>query len=60
MYDMHSRLVRTEESNTALSAKCHALNDSLVKAHQWNIDLARIVSSIVPDPDHPVRKDGKR
>jgi len=26
--------MRTEESNTALSAKCQALNDSLVKCHQ--------------------------
>lgn len=34
MHDMHVRLVRTEESNTALSAKCQALNESLVKAHQ--------------------------
>ena len=34
MHDMHTRLVRTEESNSALSAKCQALNESLVKAHQ--------------------------
>lgn len=34
LYDLHSRLMRTEESNTALSAKCQALNDSLVKCHQ--------------------------
>lgn len=33
-YEMHARLVRTEESNTALSAKCQMLNESLVKAHQ--------------------------
>ncbi|KAL9129165.1 MAG: hypothetical protein Q9217_002305 [Psora testacea] len=57
MYDMHLRLLRTEESNTALSAKCHALNDSLVKAHQWNLDLTRIVSSMIPDPDNPTRRD---
>lgn len=60
MYDIHSRLMRTEESNTALSAKCQALNDSLVKAHQWNLDLTHLVSSMIPDPDHPVRRDGKR
>ncbi|KAL9099011.1 MAG: hypothetical protein Q9163_005431, partial [Psora crenata] len=58
MYDMHLRLMRTEESNTALSAKCHALNDSLVKAHQWHVDLTRLVSSMIPDPAHPVRRDG--
>ena len=34
VFDLHARLSRTEESNTALSAKCHFLNDSLVKCHQ--------------------------
>ena len=34
LYDMHTKLMRTEESNTALSAKCQALNDGLVKCHQ--------------------------
>ena len=34
LYDMHARLMRTEESNTALSSKCQAMNDSLVKCHQ--------------------------
>lgn len=34
LYDLHARLMRTEESNTALSAKCQVLNDSLVKCHQ--------------------------
>lgn len=34
LYDMHARLVRTEESNTALSTKCQALTDSLINCHQ--------------------------
>ena len=34
LYEIHSRLVRTEENNTALSAKCQALNDSIVRCHQ--------------------------
>ena len=59
VFDIHARLMRTEESNTALSAKCHALNDSLVKAHQWNLDLTHLVSSMIPDPDHPIRRDCK-
>lgn len=59
IYDMHARLMRTEESNTALSAKCHTLNDSLVKAHQWNLDLTNLVSSMISDPDHPARQEGQ-
>ncbi len=34
LYDLHARLMRTEESNTALSAKCQALNESLIKCCQ--------------------------
>lgn len=34
LYDLHARLMRTEESNTALSSKCQSLNDSLAKCHQ--------------------------
>ena len=34
LYELHARLMRTEESNTALSSKCQALNDSLLKCLQ--------------------------
>ena len=34
LYDLHTRLIRTEESNTALSTKCAILSDSLARCHQ--------------------------
>ena len=34
LYDMHARLMRTEESNTALSTKCALLSDGLVRCQQ--------------------------
>lgn len=34
LYDMHSRLARSEESNAALSARCQTMADSLVKCCQ--------------------------
>ena len=34
LYDMHARLMRTEESNTALSSKCTLLSDGLVRCQQ--------------------------
>lgn len=37
LYDLHARLMRTEESNTALSEKCKVLNESLVKCHQASV-----------------------
>lgn len=40
-YELHARLMRTEESNTALSAKCQALNDSLVKCLQVSLQASQ-------------------
>ncbi|KAI4181395.1 MAG: hypothetical protein LQ346_006791 [Caloplaca aetnensis] len=37
LYELHTRLVRTEESNTALSSKCQALSDGVTKYHQQDI-----------------------
>lgn len=34
LYDMHARLMRTEESNTALSTKCAALSEGLARCQQ--------------------------
>ena len=75
VFDLHARLSRTEESNTALSAKCHVLNDSLVKCHQvsrwfwgnfsfakpsqWSLDLCHLITSVISDTDSPVRRDGR-
>ena len=43
LYDIHARLTRTEESNTALSSKCQALNESLVKCYQVGNDRSSCV-----------------
>ena len=34
LYDLHSRLARSEETNLIMSAKCQALTEGLVKCHQ--------------------------
>lgn len=34
LYEMHARLMRTEESNTALSTKCTVLSEGLTRCHQ--------------------------
>ena len=36
LYEMHARLMRTEESNTALSTKCAMLSEGLAKCQQVN------------------------
>ncbi|MCJ1289416.1 hypothetical protein MMC34_000948 [Xylographa carneopallida] len=57
LYEMHSRLMRTEESNSALSSKCLMLSDSLSRCHQWTQDLAHIVIRLIPDQDSQAFRD---
>lgn len=40
LYDMHSRLARTEESYALISSRCQALAEGLSKCHQvgWLLD----------------------
>ncbi|KAL8723772.1 MAG: hypothetical protein Q9225_000067 [Loekoesia sp. 1 TL-2023] len=57
LYELHSRLVRTEESNTALSSRCQVLNDSVTRCHQWSRDLSHFLMFMIPDQDNPIRRD---
>lgn len=52
LYEIHARLMRTEESNTALSTKCAMLNDSLMKYHHWTNELAQVITKLIPDHDN--------
>ena len=49
VYDMHARMIRTEESNTALSQKCALLSDSLVRCHQVGHSNGDIDDSVSVD-----------
>lgn len=55
--DIYSRLARTEEAYTAMSAKCQALLDGLSKCHQWNHDLSSHILTLIPDPDNHVHRE---
>ncbi|KAL8680697.1 MAG: hypothetical protein Q9186_003138 [Xanthomendoza sp. 1 TL-2023] len=57
LYELHTRLVRTEESNTALSSKCQVLNDGVTKCHQWSHDISHFLVSLLPDHDSQLRRD---
>jgi hypothetical protein len=57
LYDLHARLARTEESNTALSAKCAYLSENLARCQQWNNDLTQIVMKLIPEQDSQVYRD---
>ncbi len=57
MQDMYSRLSRTEEAYSAVTAKCQTLLDGLTRCHQWNNDLSSHLLTLVPDPDNPVHRE---
>ncbi|KAI9752904.1 MAG: hypoxanthine-guanine phosphoribosyltransferase [Chaenotheca gracillima] len=57
LYDVHSRLSRTEDSYASLGSKYQAVMEGLIRCHQWNKDLCHFVMTVVPDPESPVRKD---
>ena len=57
IYDMHSRLSRTEDTVNYLKGRCQLLQEDLLRCHQWNQDLAGFVTSIVPDPENQVHRN---
>ncbi|KAL1865987.1 Flocculation suppression protein [Paecilomyces lecythidis] len=57
LYDMHSRLARSEESNAALSARCQTMADSLVKCCQWTHSMSHFLMALVPDRSSPLYRD---
>lgn len=56
LYDMHSRLTRSEEQNTRMAAKYQDLTEKLTKSYQHNQELSGHLASLVEDPNHPVRR----
>lgn len=56
MNDAYSRLARSEESCSALTAKMQALVNGLTRCHQWNRELSSHILTLVPDPDNPVHR----
>ena len=59
LYEVHARLMRTEESNTALSTKCAILSESLLKYHQWTTDLAQVITKLIPEHENHIFNQGE-
>lgn len=55
--ELFTRLSRTEEAYTAVTAKCQTLLEGLSKSHQWNQELCSHLLSLVPDTENPIHKD---
>ncbi|KAK8191250.1 HSF-type DNA-binding-domain-containing protein [Phyllosticta capitalensis] len=57
LYDMHSRMARTEDGYAYVNQKCHLLTESLLRCHQWNYELSNTLKAMIPEPDHPIHRE---
>ncbi|KAI2632391.1 hypothetical protein GGR54DRAFT_583298 [Hypoxylon sp. NC1633] len=56
LYDVTSRLQRSEENAHYLNVKQQAMADTMSRLVQWNQELSRAVLSLVP-PENPFHRD---
>ncbi|KAF1987052.1 hypothetical protein K402DRAFT_331524 [Aulographum hederae CBS 113979] len=57
LWETHSRLSRSEESNVFLTQRYSVLTEGLMRCHQWSSELTTHLLTMVPDPDNPIHKD---
>lgn len=59
VWEMHSRLARTEDTVSYLKGRCQMLSEGLLRCHRWNQDLAGYLNSAVPETDTAVHRNSK-
>ncbi|KAF1959803.1 HSF-type DNA-binding domain-containing protein [Byssothecium circinans] len=57
LYDMQTRMQRSEDSCAYLNQKNMLLLDGMTRCHQWNHELASYIMALVPDPENQIHKD---
>ncbi|KAF2191412.1 HSF-type DNA-binding domain-containing protein [Zopfia rhizophila CBS 207.26] len=57
LYDMHTRMQRSEDSCAYLNQKNLVLMEGLMRCHQWNQELTNYIIALVPDPENQIHKD---
>ncbi|ORX99563.1 HSF-type DNA-binding-domain-containing protein [Clohesyomyces aquaticus] len=57
LYDMHTRMQRSEDSCAYLNQKNQMLMEGLMRCHQWNHELTNYIIALVPDPENQIHKD---
>jgi len=56
LFEMSTRLARSEENNSYLAGRCQMALDGLSRCHQWTADIAQFISQTFP-ADSPVLRD---
>ncbi|KAI9895063.1 MAG: hypothetical protein M1814_000288 [Vezdaea aestivalis] len=57
VYEMHGRLLRSDETNIILATRNQAIVDNLSRCHRWTHDLSHFILAAFPDPDSPIHRD---
>ncbi|KAH9871804.1 hypothetical protein J1614_006061 [Plenodomus biglobosus] len=57
LYDMHSRMQRSEDTCAYLNQKALVLTEGMMRCHQWSQELTTYIMAMVPDPENPIHRD---
>ncbi|KAI9802901.1 MAG: hypothetical protein M1825_002132 [Sarcosagium campestre] len=57
LYDVHTRLSRTEECYASLNSRHQVVLDGLARCHQWNRDLTSFIMALAPDSESSLHRD---
>ncbi|KAF2007147.1 hypothetical protein P154DRAFT_184690 [Amniculicola lignicola CBS 123094] len=57
LYELHTRMQRSEDTCSYLNQKNSVLMEGMMRCHQWNQELTNYILGIVPDPEHQIHKD---
>jgi hypothetical protein len=59
LYDLSSRLQRSEENSQFMHIKQAAMMETVGRLLRFNHELSRAVLSLAPSPDNPIHRDSK-
>ncbi|KAL4965373.1 HSF-type DNA-binding-domain-containing protein [Aspergillus stella-maris] len=57
LYEMHHRLSRAEEGNSALNSRCQAMAESISRCYHWTYSISRYLQGVVPDRESLLYRD---
>ncbi|KAL9108099.1 MAG: hypothetical protein Q9227_007074 [Pyrenula ochraceoflavens] len=57
LYEMHTRITRTEDLYTSMSLKHQALSEGLVRCHQFSQSLSHLLQATLPDRENSLHRE---
>ena len=57
LYDMHSRLARTEDGYASMMLKYQAISEGLGRCQQWSQSLSQLLQATIQDRENPIHRE---